>query len=265
MRIARHTLNHDGRDFIVGDIHGTYSVVAAALGGVRFDWARDRLFSIGDLVDRGPESRRALAFMRNPRIWPNRGNHEDLFLEMYEDGDTPPEDAVRYWTSRNGMSWWMDVPQEERLALIAGFRTLPIVQEIETVRGVVGLVHGEVPKGMDWATFVAAIEAGDKHATKSALWGRTRIEHGDDTGVRGIDRVFSGHTIIDQPMRLGNVYYIDTGSFVGVSDKYEGDGRLTIANLISATQTFRNPPSGEFFDIRDEPAAPGAPFGAYAA
>lgn len=265
MRVMRHAINTTGRDFVVSDVHGTYSVVAAALNGVGFDWSKDRLFSVGDLVDRGPESRRALAFIRNPRIHPNRGNHEDMFLEMYEDGDTPPEEAVRFWTSRNGMSWWMDVPQEERMALIAAFRSLPLVQEIETERGIVGLVHGEVPHGMDWQTFIAAIEAGDKAATKSALWGRQRIGHGDDTGVRGIDRVFCGHTIIDKPMRLGNVYYIDTGSFIGVSDEYNGDGRLTIANLISATQTFRRPPpSGEFFDIRDDAAPAGAPFGAYA-
>lgn len=262
MRVVRHALNTAGRDFVIGDVHGTMSVVAAAMNGVGFDFARDRLFSVGDLVDRGPESRRARAFIANPSIHACRGNHEDMFLEMYEDGDTPNEDAVRFWTSRNGMSWWMDVPQDERLALIAAFRTLPIVQEIETVRGIVGLVHAEVPHGMDWQTFTAAIEAGDKHATKSALWGRTRIEHGDDSGVRGIDRVFCGHTITDAPRQAGNVYHIDTGSFIGVSDKYEGDGRLTIADLISCTQTFRNPPSGEFFDIRSEPVHD-RPFGVY--
>lgn len=263
VRVVRHALNTVGRDFIVGDIHGTYSVVAAALNSVGFDFARDRLFSVGDLVDRGPESRRALAFATNPSIHPICGNHEDMFLEMYAESDTPPESAVEYWTSRNGMSWWRDVPQDERLALIAAFRTLPIVQEIETVRGLVGLVHAEVPHGMDWQTFTAAIEAGDKRVIQSALWGRTRIEHGDDSGVRGIDRVFCGHTITDAPRQAGNVYYIDTGSFIGVSNKYEGDGRLTIAHLISCTQTFQTPPSGEFFDIRAEPITDRA-FGAYA-
>lgn len=263
MRVVRHALNTAGRDFVIGDIHGTYSVVAAALNGVGFDFGRDRLFSVGDLVDRGPESRRALAFASNPSIHACRGNHEDLFLEMYEDGDNPNEEAVRFWTSRNGMSWWMDVPQDERLALIAAFRSLPIVQEIETARGTVGLVHGEVPPGMDWRTFTDAIEAGDKRVIKSALWGRTRIEHGDDTGVRGVDRVFCGHTIVDSPIRLGNVYFIDSGSFVGVRSDDPEQGRLTIADLISCTQTFRSPPSGEFFDVRAEPVLD-RPFGAYA-
>lgn len=263
MRVVRHPMNTAGRDFVIGDVHGTYAVVAAALNAVRFDWSVDRLFSVGDLVDRGPESRRAGAFIANPRISPNLGNHEQMFLEMYEDGDNPDEDAVRFWTRRNGMSWWMDVPQDERLALIAAFRSLPIVQEIETERGLVGLVHAEVPIGMDWQTFTAAIVAGDKQVTQSALWGRTRIEHGDDSGVRGIDRLFCGHTIVDTPTRLGNIYYIDSGSFVGVATGGE-EGRLTIATLVSATATFSVPASGEFFDVRDDPADAGRAFSAYA-
>jgi len=263
MRVVRHPLNTTGRDFVMGDAHGTFSVVAAALQGVHFDWRRDRLFSVGDLVDRGPESRRALAFMRNPRIHALRGNHEDMFLEIYDHVADPDEDLLRHWTRRNGMSWWMDVPKDERLALIAAFRDLPIAMEIETTRGLVGLVHGEVPPDMDWGTFTTAIEAGEKHTTKSALWGRTRIEHGIDAGVRGVDRVFCGHTIVEGPTRLGNVYFIDSGSFVGVSTGDGEDGRLTIANLITGTQTFRLPPSGEFFDIRDEPVV-GTPFGSYA-
>lgn len=263
MRVVRHAMNTKGRDFIVGDIHGTFSVVAAALNAVRFQFGKDRLFAVGDLVDRGPESRRARAFATNPSVFPCLGNHEDMFLELYSHGDEPNEAILRYQTRHNGMGWWMDLPQDERMALVRAFRDLPIVQEIETTRGIVGLVHAEVPIGMDWQTFVANVEAGDRATIKSALWGRTRIQHGDASGVRGIDRVFCGHTIIDAPHQAGNVYYIDTGSFVGVSDKYEGDGRLTMAELTSRTQVFRNPPSGEYFDIRGE-AIDDQPFGKYA-
>lgn len=265
MRVVRHTANLTGRDFVIGDVHGTYSVVAAAMNAVGFDFGRDRLFSVGDLVDRGPESRRALAFMRNPAIFPICGNHEDMLMEPYQATDTPDEDALRFWTSRNGMAWFMGLSLDERLEFILAFRELPIVREIETARGTVGLVHGEVPGGMDWRTFVDAIEAGDKRTIKSALWRRSRIEHRDNQGVRGIGRVFCGHTIVGSPTQLGNVYYVDSGSFVGVRHDNPEAGRLTIADLMCCTQTFRNAPSGEFFDIRAEPAEPGQPFGAYAA
>ena len=54
-RFGRNTL---GRDFAVGDIHGCYSRLQAALETVGFCRKSDRLFSIGDLVDRGAESER---------------------------------------------------------------------------------------------------------------------------------------------------------------------------------------------------------------
>ena len=55
--IQRFTRNTTGRDLIVGDIHGCFGRLANALTLIDFDPARDRLFSVGDLVDRGPDSR----------------------------------------------------------------------------------------------------------------------------------------------------------------------------------------------------------------
>lgn len=50
--------NTRGRDFVVGDIHGAFDKVEAAMAKVGFDVERDRLLSVGDLVDRGAESAR---------------------------------------------------------------------------------------------------------------------------------------------------------------------------------------------------------------
>jgi serine/threonine protein phosphatase 1 len=48
--------NTAGRDLIVGDIHGCFARLQVALDELGFDPERDRLFSVGDLVDRGPDS-----------------------------------------------------------------------------------------------------------------------------------------------------------------------------------------------------------------
>ncbi len=48
--------NEDGRDFVVGDIHGEYDQLMEALDHQNFDKDHDRLFSVGDLIDRGPKS-----------------------------------------------------------------------------------------------------------------------------------------------------------------------------------------------------------------
>lgn len=55
-------LNTLGRDFAVGDIHGMYSLLEQKLAAVNFNPQKDRLFSVGDLVNRGPESSRVMSF-----------------------------------------------------------------------------------------------------------------------------------------------------------------------------------------------------------
>jgi hypothetical protein len=54
------------------------------LDHVRFDPACDRLFSVGDLIDRGPDSLRSLEFLEAPWFYAVKGNHEDLLLEFFE-------------------------------------------------------------------------------------------------------------------------------------------------------------------------------------
>ena len=58
--------NQSGRDLIVGDIHGGFSRLQLALDAVHFNPVVDRLFCVGDLVDRGPESAQALDWLARP-------------------------------------------------------------------------------------------------------------------------------------------------------------------------------------------------------
>ena len=60
--------NKVGRDFVVGDVHGMFDRVAQALTKVQFNPSRDRLFSVGDLIDRGPQSD-STATMPHPHGW----------------------------------------------------------------------------------------------------------------------------------------------------------------------------------------------------
>ena len=45
--------------FVVGDVQGCYAELLDLLAVSRFDRARQRLAFVGDLINRGPESRRA--------------------------------------------------------------------------------------------------------------------------------------------------------------------------------------------------------------
>ena len=67
-RTAGHARNRAGRDFVAGDIHGCYRTLERALAGVGFEPGQDRLFSAGDLVNRGPHSTEALERLEDGRI-----------------------------------------------------------------------------------------------------------------------------------------------------------------------------------------------------
>ncbi|QFY42492.1 metallophosphoesterase [Candidatus Methylospira mobilis] len=253
IKVKRIVENTAGRDFIVGDLHGAFDLLDAAMEAVDFDARKDRLFSVGDLVDRGPDSPRVIAFLEQPFFFAVRGNHEDMFLDIYAESDTPSESVVREKTANYGMRWWWDLPQNERLAYIAAFRRLPLVMEVQTRHGAIGILHAEVPLGMDWATFTALIESGDQQVIQQALRGRSRACRGDNLGVDGIERVFVGHTPLESAAQRGNVFHLDTGAVFGLMDPDNSGGRLTFAGLNSHRVLMASPVRKDLIDIHVEP------------
>lgn len=71
--------------WVLGDVHGCYATLEALLEGLPIDWQRDRLWLVGDLVNRGPHSLEALRWARRTherlgeRFVTVLGNH-DLHL-----------------------------------------------------------------------------------------------------------------------------------------------------------------------------------------
>ena len=71
-----------GRDLVVGDLHGHRSLLEVALTSIQFDPSRDRVFSVGDLIDRGPESLATLSLIEQPWFHAVLGNHELMLLNF---------------------------------------------------------------------------------------------------------------------------------------------------------------------------------------
>jgi len=204
--------NTQGRDFVIGDLHGAEELLKQAMAEAKFDPAKDRVISCGDLVDRGPNSADVLWLLQQPWFFAARGNHENAFLRLCDANGNADKARVEF-NRKNGMGWILDLTQEQRKATYAAIKKMPLAIEVKTDRGTVGFLHGEVPKGMDWDTFKKKIDAHDLDTIQSCLWSRTRIEANDATGVPGIDRVFEGHTTVNGgPKQLGNCFYVDTGA-----------------------------------------------------
>lgn len=272
-RVLRLPRNELGRDFIVGDIHGSYDMVLQAMKQVGFDGAVDRLISVGDLVDRGIQSARSARFLAQSYVFAVKGNHEENLLRLYEHGDPHP-DVLKYIVRAYHMDWWLNASKLDQLGILTAFARLPNVIEIETARGLVGIVHGDVPKGMSWPDFVSRIEAGDSQTLQVALEGRQRISPDgrngapgvpDESGVSGVGRVFVGHTIQRHgPARYGNVYAVDTGAVVNEISNKDGYA-LTFANVACCTMVLTGPRTGVLPKVITAPDSKNnVPFGAYA-
>ncbi len=213
--VQRYALNPGGRDLIVGDVHGHFSRLRATLDRLGFDSAAgDRLFCVGDLVDRGPESEQALAWLELPWFHPVQGNHERMALH-YAAGQ---EDEDEYATDGGG--WNIRNTPARREEIARRLARMPIAIELETALGTVGIVHADCPTPA-WSDFTAALESdatsddAREVLIETAQWSRERCLGMCDDEVEGVRAVVVGHTTMTRWLRLGNVIHIDTGAWIG--------------------------------------------------
>jgi len=205
--IHRHAANSLGRDFAVGDIHGHFSRLRRAMDALGFDPARDRLFAVGDLVDRGPESESVLQWLAQPWFHAVQGNHEDYAVRHYRHGLVDVGNYRHY-----GGGWFLDLPRERQRPFAEAFQALPLAREIETREGVVAVVHADSP-ARAWQAAERALREHPRRARSRALWSRARLEAGDESGVAGVRALVVGHTPVERPVVLGNVHHIDTAGW----------------------------------------------------
>ncbi|WP_376781289.1 metallophosphoesterase [Stutzerimonas kunmingensis] len=217
--IKRFAKNTAGRDFAVGDIHGCFTKLQRALDGIGFDPAVDRLFSVGDLVDRGDESEKATEWMDKSWFQAVRGNHEQMTIDSHVLGATDLHFI-------NGGQWFYCLQSDERGQIAAELSELPLVVEVETAAGVVGFIHADCPR-RDWSDLISTLEQGGseaEHVGAMCQWSRKRITDRDESFVQNVRAVVVGHTPLKAPVLLGNVYHIDTAG-------WHPSGRFTLLDL----------------------------------
>lgn len=218
-------INEVGRDFIVGDIHGMFPHLELLLDQVSFDPVSDRLFSVGDLVDRGPASLEALKWLSYPWFHACRGNHEQFAI------DSMNLEERDFWVRYNGGEWWLDLDTHAQKEYRKAFLRMPLAMEVQTGNGLVGIVHADVPPSLTWERFLDLLRVHHPDVLLYSLFSRNRI-HGSRSHepVPGkADRIYCGHTPVRRPVLVDNVYFIDTAA-VYVSEDFT-DASLTMVEI----------------------------------
>ncbi len=105
-----------GRTIAIGDIHGCSTALAALMDAVK-PGPDDTLITLGDHIDRGPDSRgvldRLIALAKHCRLIPLLGDHEEMLVAALGDST-----ARQKWLTCGGLEtlrsygWEADGPRE---------------------------------------------------------------------------------------------------------------------------------------------------------
>jgi Calcineurin-like phosphoesterase len=264
MRNALFEPNRFGRDFVCGDLHGQLFLLEKFLEEINFDKNADRMFSVGDLIDRGEDSLGCLRLLNEQWFHAVKGNHEQLMQDAFASGNK----GLDFLWGMNGGNWIRTVrPQdvqeiEDRYLPIVRSLPLCITVKLETGRKF-HVIHAEIlgeenetitdenlidPEkfediarrfcpnegghGLIWARDMFGDIYGQTVTALHAelLKNAHRKNHVTDFFNNKLSHIFSGHTPMIDPTTIMGQTNLDTLAF-GV-DKKDWAG-LTIAEPLT--------------------------------
>ncbi|WP_380879012.1 ser/threonine protein phosphatase [Sphingomonas sp. DBB INV C78] len=230
----------DSRCYAIGDVHGCFDQLVSLLGQIGQDNLRrgavDKIYIVllGDLIDRGPDSRKVLELLRSQPL-PGvtfvflLGNHEELFLRILEGED----ELISGWLQFGGVecarSYGVDVDAllgaEDEQEMAAMLRDRVPAEHIAFLKS-----FGDGFRFGDYLFVHAGIRPGVPIAEQDIAdmrWIRREFLNSQaDHGVV----VVHGHTISQEPDDRGNRIGIDTGAYAS--------GRLTAIGIEAEDRWF---------------------------
>ena len=169
------------RRFVIGDVHGCAATLRRLVEEQLAPARGDRLYLLGDLIDRGPGSREVLDYLQQVAdggiaVTAIRGNHEQMLLDACHDRDT-----FRLWLLNGGATTLASFGIEDACDIPAPYRRFLAELPCYLLLDGFVLVHGCL-------NCAAADPFSD---TEAMLWGRSCTVDRAKTGGR---RLVSGHT-----------------------------------------------------------------------
>ena len=209
--------NKVGFDYVVGDLHGCLELFHQKLDDMRFTKDKDRMFSVGDLIDRGANSLGCLKLLDEPWFHAVQGNHESEFLIPCVLG----RESTKSWNFDGG-DWAKSADQNSLIYYAIKASHLPYSIIVDTSDGKIAISHA-APPSFDWAD---AVDPTDSQVHQM-LWDNDWLEEGFECEhppvAKGVLRSYHGHTHVSEIETVGNAVFIDTAAFF--------TGRLTVVKI----------------------------------
>jgi serine/threonine protein phosphatase 1 len=232
------TLAVAGPVAVIGDIHGRLDLLQQLVRRLdaRHPEKRMPLFVVGDVVDRGPDSRGVIEFLIARGARGVRGNHEEWFARFahgagFDSAVLNPFVGARAallsygidgTTTRTVEAEWRKIPPAHR----AWVGSLPAVLRLVVDGAPFWLVHAGVSNtAVTIEDPIARMHELARDAANALVWNALSP---DDMAVLDAPLV-TGHATRDEPVDVGHAIALDTGS----GDR--ADGRLTAVVLPART------------------------------
>lgn len=216
--------NTTGRDFVVGDLHGCLDDFTEALTLLDFDETVDRVFCVGDLIDRGPHSLATAQLIYRPWFHATKGNHEQLMIDTLLNED---RNMSSVWF-QNGGDWNFSHDQGDLTALARDLKSLPLVICVGEGNSRFNLVHAELmhtpvvnghPEPVPVTDDMIFNWPFDDSDEQAMIWGRRMISSTQAFNAgegryqsKELSPTYVGHTPLQVSVMVERQIYIDTGA-----------------------------------------------------
>jgi serine/threonine protein phosphatase 1 len=170
--------------YLISDIHGEYDLFIKLLEQINFNTKEDKLYIIGDVVDRGKDSIKALQYIygNQDSMILLKGNHEDMMINAFKYYDN------YHWFSNGGkvtFDEYMNLSKTEQNKILKYINELPCLLQIQVDNKKYILSHAGIQTDHNGNI----IETQDQDFM---LW--SREEFLNDTEISNDVMVVVGHT-----------------------------------------------------------------------
>lgn len=237
-----------GNDYVIGDLHGCYDELMALLKHVNFNKEKDRLFCTGDLVHRGPKSKKCLELLKSKNkqnkqwFFSTFGNHDEFYEQDISNDN--PLDSHKYTLEEfkdeiNHLPYIYIVNHlvYDKFYIMHGEFDYSMISDVKEQESdgqqMYFVLNNDLTEDIIEILNDKNLYLNDEQK-RNLIWDRKLFKYFNNFYKIDISmsdfsflnkfkrneklKIFCGHNVVPFPMKMGHQYYLDTGACFGYYD-----------------------------------------------